>query len=498
MIKRLKQNRNDRKDATKGFFQPGLNVAVLQRTIPKTAVAMGLIMRKILALILIVTLMAMLGGCKRELPPEDNLVNKASADANTEVKAADSDTTNANTTDSESVDTKTSDNGGAEETPSLTPEEGAKLLFWTGDLEFGKAVAAKFQEKYKVPVSVEEVGLGAIDKISLSGPAGTGADVFMSPHDSFQHGLAAGLFLPMEDSVAAELKERVNEVGIKTVTSEGKIYGVPVSLETSCLFYNKDIVGEQPARTLEEIMDKAKSFNNTDKNQFYFLSTIGDGYKIYPFLSAEGFSLFGKEGKDNDNPGFDSDEFEGGLELIKELHDIMPVSSTDLGNVSFLRSQFEEGKVAYEISGPWDIKEFKDSGVNFGVSSLPTYKGKKMTPFAGVQNAHVSAFSKYPKAAQLLAEFLVSDEGAQLLYEKANKITTLKNVSNIKGISTDEYIKPFVEQFADSYPMPSVQRISFYWTISAGTCQAVFDGTLTPKEGREKAVSDWKTMLTTE
>ncbi|SHO43370.1 maltose ABC transporter substrate-binding protein [Anaerocolumna xylanovorans] len=444
-------------------------------------------MKKTLSLLLIVTMIAMLGGCKRQLPPEEAPANQTTADTKT---------TDTNTSDTKATDAAATAPG--DEDTALVPEEGAKLLFWTGDLEFGKAVAEKFQAKYNVPVTVEEVGLGAIDKISLSGPAGTGADVFMSPHDSFQHGVSAGLFLPLEDSVAGTLTERVNEVGIKTVTSDGKLYGVPVSLETSCLFYNKDIVGDEPAGTLEEIMEKAKSFNNTDKNEFYFLSTIGDGYKIYPFLSAEGFRLFGKDGLDNDNPGFDTDEFEGGLDLIKQLHDIVPVSSTDLGNVSFLRSQFEDGKVAYEISGPWDIKEFKSSGVNFGVTSLPTYKGKPMTPFAGVQNAHVSAFSKYPKAAQLLAQFLVSDEGAELLYEKANKITTLKDVSNIKGLQADEYITPFVDQFANSYPMPSVQRISFYWTISAGVCQAVFDGTLTPEEGREKAVSDWKTMLTTE
>lgn len=450
-------------------------------------------MKKIMAILLVLALVSVLGGCKRELPPEEEQTSVTAGGQNTEDSPEVTTESAGNTEDT--AQTEQGENTGKE---ALVPEEGAKLLFWTGDLEFGQAAAAKFEEKYGVPVSVEEVGLGAIDKISLSGPAGTGADVFMSPHDSFQHGVSAGLFLPLEDSVTASLEERVNEVGIKTVTSDGKLYGVPVSLETSCLFYNKDIVGEEPAKTLEEIIEKAPSFNNTEKNEFYFLSTIGDGYKIYPFLSAGGFSLFGKDGLDNDNPGFDTEEFQRGLELVRKLHDIMPVSSTDLGNVSFLRSQFEEGKVAYEVSGPWDIKEFKSSGVNFGVTVLPTYQGKALTPFAGVQNAHVSSFSKYPKAAQLFAEYLVSEEGAALLYEKANKITTLKDVTGVKGLSEDVYIKPFVEQFANSYPMPSVQRISFYWTISAGVCQAVFDGTLAPEEGRKKAVEDWNTMLTTE
>lgn len=437
-----------------------------------------MIKKRILSICIVTLLMISFTGCKKEIPVDDTTIVTDTEASNNEA-------------------TEQAKSSQPEET-ALVPEEDAKLVYWTGDVEFGEAVGKKFEEKYGVPVSVEDVGLGAIDKIALSGPAGTGADVFMSPHDSFQHGVASGLCLELDDLIVKNIKERVNEVGIETVTSEGKVYGVPISLETSCLFYNKDIVGDKPATSLEEIMEKAKEFNNVEKNEFYFLTTIGDGYKIYPILSAYGFSLFGEDGTDEDNPGFDTEEFEKGLELVSSLHEIMPVSAIDLGNVSFLRSQFTQGKVAYEISGPWNITEFKNSGVNFGVTVLPTFNGKTLTPFAGVQNAHVSAFTDYPIAAQLFAEYLVSDEAASLLYEVANKIPTLKDVSNIKGLSEDEYIKPFVEQFASSYPMPSVQRISYYWTISADISQAVFHGQLTPAEGREKAVSDWNTMLTTE
>lgn len=424
------------------------------------------------SLLVIVSLVFSFTGCKKEIPMEEGTV--------------------VDTPDGENQDVV------EEKDMELVPEEGAELVFWTGDTEFGEAVAKNFKAEYGIPVTVEEVGLGAIDKIALSGPAGTGADIFMSAHDSFQHGVASGLFLEFQEPIAKKLVDRINETGMETVTSEGKIYGVPVSLETSCLFYNKDIVGDTPATTLEEIIEKAEDFNDVSNNKFYFLATIGDGYKIYPMLGAHGFSLFGEDGKNQDDPGFDTDEFEKGLELVRDLHTIMPVNSIDLGNVSFLKSQFTEGKVAYEISGPWDITEFKESGVNFGVSLLPTFNGNALTPFAGVQNAHVSAFTDYPIAAQLFAEYLVTDESAGILYATSNKITTLKDVSDIKGLSEDEYIKPFVEQFTNSYPMPSVQRISYYWTIGASVSQAVFDGQLTPEQGRKKAVEDWNTMLTTE
>jgi len=380
----------------------------------------------------------------------------------------------------------------------LKPEEGASLVFWATDKEFGEEMAKNFEAEYGVPVQVEEVGLGAIDKMTLDGPTGKGADVFMCQHDAFAQGIASGILRPIDNAVVEYLSGRVDEVGIKTVTNEDKIYGVPVSLETSCLFYNKDMVGDNPATTLEEIMEGADAVNDLDNNIFQILYTVGDGYKIYPILSSAGFQLFGENGTDEANPGFDTDEFEKGLELLSELHDVMPISSDDLGNVSFLSNQFCEGKVAYEISGPWDIEAFKESGVNFGVTTLPTYQGNELTPFAGVVNAHISAYTEYPIAAQLLAAYLVSDEAAIKLYEISGDITTVKSVAEIDEFKNDECVKAFTEQFANSYPMPSVKRISYYWTVSKAVAKAVFDQELTPAEGRKKAVDDWNALVESE
>jgi arabinogalactan oligomer/maltooligosaccharide transport system substrate-binding protein len=438
-------------------------------------------MKRWIAVLLAVLMSAMMWGCKKDIPVEE----EAGAITQKDSGAA----------EGEAV---TNEEASGPEETGMVPEEGAKLVFWTADTEFGKEAAKRFEAEYGVPVAVEEVGLGAVDKIALSGPTGTGADVFMCPNDSFQHGVSAGLFLELEDKIADGIRERINEVGVKTVSYEDKLYGIPLSLETSCLFYNKDLVGEQPADTLEEIIEQAKEFNDPEKNKFQLLVEVGDGYKVYPFLSACGFELFGAEGADDENPGFDTDAFEKGLELVSGLKEIMPINSVDLGNDSFLNNQFIEGKVAYEISGPWNITTFKDSGVNFGVTELPTYNGKPMLPFVGIQSAHVSAFTLYPNAAQLFAQYLVSDESAAVMYEKANKLTTLRDISKIPGLSEDEILQPFVKQFEHSFPMPSASRISYYWTISAQTCQAVFDGQLTPAEGRKKAVEDWNTLLSTE
>jgi arabinogalactan oligomer/maltooligosaccharide transport system substrate-binding protein len=377
----------------------------------------------------------------------------------------------------------------------LEPEEGASLTLWTGAKAYGTAIAEAFEKKYGVKVKVEEEGKGTIDKMALSGPAGEGADVYITASDNLEKGLSSGVFMKMSDAVADDVKEKVSDTGVEAVTSDGAMYGVPVSIEVNCMYYNKDLV-ETPATTLEEIMEKAPAFNNPANNKFYFLCTVGDGYYEYPFVSAGGFRLFGENGNDPDQPGLDTDEYEKGLELMAKLHDVMPITSTDLNNKSSIKSAFMDGTVAYYISGPWDVKQVKESGVNLGITTLPTYNGNPLTPFAGMNCAFVSPYTDYPQAAQLLADFLISDEGAAILYQN-DGITALSDTSQVEGLSEDDYLKPFVEQFAHAIPMPSVSEVSYYWSLSPDIDSAVFDGKLTPKAGREKAVEDWKALQAT-
>lgn len=381
----------------------------------------------------------------------------------------------------------------------LVPEEGAQLTFWTTDIEFGQAVAAKFEEKYGVPVTAEEVGLDAVNKVLLDGPAGNGPDIFMVAHDSFETGYSAGIFQQIDDTVAQRLNEELSPIATPTVTRDGKMWGVPVSIESTALLYNKELVTE-PAQTMEQILEECKTFNNPSENKFWFVAACTAGYGGYPFLSANGFQLFGPDGSDDDNPGFDTEEFVGGLEMIAELGQSMGLKAADLAmeNTQMLDQNFIDGNVGYYAGGPWSVDAMVNAGVDVGVVPFPTYKGKSLTPFAGVQNAHISAYTEYPNASQLFIEYLVSDESAELLYSEANKITSRKDIESVAGLCDDEVLKVFAQQFEDAVPMPSSKRMSYYWTITESVLSAVFDGDLTPEEGAKKAQTDFEALVASE
>lgn len=379
-----------------------------------------------------------------------------------------------------------------------TPEEGAVLRFRTSDKEFGEAVAGLFKEKYGVTVKVEQGGAYDFTKGVLEGVAGEGPDVFMSPHDKTLEGIQAGIFLELDSKIVKNLNTVVSDVAMKTVTVDSKVYGVPVSIETNVMFYNKALVIGEPASTFEQLKEEALTFNDLKENKFIYLSDVTTGSPIFPMLSTYGFRLFGEDGTDDNNPGFDTPEFEKGLEVLADYYNLMPISSGDLANPDFLVTQFIDGKTAYMLGGPWNVKSFREAGVNFGVTKLVTYDGKQQKPFAFVQNAHVSAYTKYPKAAQLFAEFLVSKECAELLYTKAFKITSRGDSENIEGLKDDADLVAITKAFNESIPMPSAKRISYYWTISGNIGPAVFDQKLTPAEAAKKAQDDWNAFLQTE
>lgn len=383
-------------------------------------------------------------------------------------------------------------------TEELVPEEGAELTYWTSSIEVGERLAKQFEEEYGVKVSVEQVQFDGLNKLTTEGPTGNGADVVSGNLVDVIPGSNAGVFEPVDERLLGELKESMQEVAVQSATVDNTVYGFPISIETSGLIYNKDLVAD-PAETFEQIAEEAKKFNNPAENKFYFLSSI-TGYTLYPFLSAGGFQLFGEDGMDNDNPGFDSPEFVKGLEYVKQIADMIPVESENLRMEAdtFIEQNFMSGKTAYMQAGPWSLVNLSGKDINFGVIPFASIEGNKSKPFASVTMNFVSTYSKYPNAAQLFAMYTTKAEAAESYYELSKAITARKDIEKIEGLNKDEHAMAFAEAFKDAVPQPGVSRMSYYWPITESVLSAVFDGQLTPEEGAKKAQKDFEGLVAAE
>lgn len=410
-------------------------------------------------------------------------------------KKASDDTSSENTQKEENKeDTSKSEN--QDTNNEIVPEEGAELILWdNGDAEgeWAKFVAEKFTEKYGIPVTVEEVGhIDAPGKLQTDGPAGLGADVFAAAHDHVGNMNAAGLII--ENVFADEYKERFMDATMIGTTSEDVLYGYPTSIETYALYYNKDILadmGFEPAETMQEVIEQSKQYQEgAAKNDRYgFMMEPGNFYFSYAFIGGFGGYVFGDNGTDASDLGLNNEGAVKAGELLKQIHDeILPLKNEDLSG-DVISSYFNDNKLMYRISGPWDIKNHTEAGINFGISPLPKLaNGENPTSFSGVKAYYVNAYTEFPKAASLLAKFATTDEMLEKRFEMTGQLPPSVALLDSDAIKSDDIAQGFLTQAQYAVPMPNIPEMQSVWGPMGNSLTALWNGAATPKEALDAGV----------
>lgn len=249
----------------------------------------------------------------------------------------------------------------------------------------------------------------------------------------------------------------VNDSVWDAVSYDGKEYGIPISMETYALFYNKDKVKEIP-KTMEELVNQAKAYGPSgfqfSMNEFYYGAAFVQSYGGYIFGGDKGNTKIDDIGLGND----------GAIKAYKFLQDLvqkdklMPADITsDIAN-----SSFKTGDAIFYIGGPWDISGFKEAGVNFGVIKLPKINGVEAKTLMGVQAGFVSSKSPIQEDAWSLMKYLANNTGERL-YKVGNRIPVIKAELNKDEIKNNEFTQGFLAQTNSAVPMPNVPEIESIW-----------------------------------
>lgn len=378
----------------------------------------------------------------------------------------------------------------------VLPEEGAKLVVWESkgpEGEFMAMAAKKFEEKYKVPVQYEEVNMAdSLTKLGQDGPSGVGADVFVFPHDRLGEGIAAGLI--MENLTSGDkVKANFMDAAATAAQKDGKVMAWPLAIETYALFYNKDVLPNAPA-TFEELIEFGKGFTNKKENKFGIFWEATNGYYAHAFFAADGGYVFGKNGSDAADIGIANDGAVKGIENMVKLKDISATNSGDI-NYGTMMGLFQEGKAATMINGPWALGDLKKAGTNYGVVALPTFGGKNLKSFSGVRLAAVSTYSKFPKAAQLFADFMTSEEMLLERFKITGQIPPMKALLNAPEIANNADVKPFLEQAQYAVPMPAIPEMKYYWAPMGAALAEAWDGKVAVKASLENALKTMKEAI---
>lgn len=299
------------------------------------------------------------------------------------------------------------------------------------------------------------------------------------PNDQLADYINAGLAAEVPDGLYND--GDFSDAAIQACYVDGVRYAAPLSVETTALFYNTDMVSAVPA-TWEELVEQAAEGGGVQFDATSIYYDLG-------FVRACGGYIFEYEnGAYNvENIGLANAGAVQAYEFINGLCNGYRLLSADV-TADIARSNFQNGQTAYYIGGPWDIDGFTSAGTPFAVAEMPTFNGQPFVTPVGTQISFVSNKSDSQDKTWEFIMYLI-DNGALGMYESGDRIPAKLSDQQNEQIQGNEYSKAFIAQINNGEPMPTVSEMGQLWSIHTNNIRSMWTGELTPQEAAENIVN---------
>ncbi|QKS72979.1 extracellular solute-binding protein [Paenalkalicoccus suaedae] len=369
------------------------------------------------------------------------------------------------------------------------PEMPESLEIWANDDEYQFAaieeLASQFTEETGIDVVVTPYLMADQDEaFALDGPSGIGPDLIFQPHDRLGELTSQNLLAPLE--VSEDALSEYTEEAVQSFTLDGEVYGVPLVIENTALYYNRDLVEEVP-ETMEEVYALAEEMTDAANDDYGFLFEALNFYHVFPWIGGHGGYVFSQDADgnyDTDDIGLASEGAVTAYEEVQSLFDRGIIPRTVDEDV--INGLFTDGKVGMVVSGPWALANFSDAlGDSLGVTTIPTLSsGEEPTPFAGVKGWLVSNYSDSTYWASQLALHLTTADAQSYYYDETGEIPARPDAE-----VTSEFAEAFLEQSQTAIPMPNIPEMGQVWAPMEDSLQYIADGE-EPAEVLEEAVEE--------
>ena len=357
---------------------------------------------------------------------------------------------------------------------------------------YAEKVAAAYEKESGTKVNIKSGDqLGGLDKLSLDNQSGQAADVMMAPYDRVGSLGTDGQLSEVKLSDGAKTDDTTKSL---VTASDGKVYGAPAVIESLVMYYNKDLLKEAP-KTFAELEELAKdskyAFAGEEGKTSAFLADWTNFYYAYGLLSGNGAYVFGDNGKNPKDIGLANDGAIKGIEYAKSWYEKWPKGMQDTeGAGNLIQTQFQEGKTAAIIDGPWKAQAFKDAKVNYGVATIPTLpNGKEYSAFGGGKAWIIPSSTKNLEGAQKFVDFLVSTEQQKAFYDATNEIPANTEARAYAEGKNDELTTAVIKQFKNAQPMPNIPQMSAVWEPAANMLFDAVSGKKDAKTAADDAVT---------
>jgi multiple sugar transport system substrate-binding protein len=195
---------------------------------------------------------------------------------------------------------------------------------------------------------------------------------------------------------------------LETIKYGGKYFGVPQATDAAFIYYRSDKVSSVP-QTWQELYSQAKSKGGIVYQGASYEGLTCDYLELAFAAGGQVLSPDGKKSEINSPANLKALQFM--VDGVKS--GVAPKAVTTYMEEQSRRS-FESGKPAFMRNWPYayalgNQKGSKTKG-KFKVAPFPTFEGAGKAGILGGHNLVVSAYSKNPKGAVTLVDFLTSEQ----------------------------------------------------------------------------------------
>jgi len=268
---------------------------------------------------------------------------------------------------------------------------------------------------------------------------------------------------------AKEVRDNfVDVVSRDVILEDGKIYGLPLSVDTLAMFYNKDLfnsagISQIPQYWNKEFLQDIKKLTRFDNEKNIIQSGIalGGSTNISRFsdilsvlMMQNGATMINDNHQVvfNQTPAITKDKnYNPGIEALRFYTDFSnPLKESYTWNNSLPNSleMFIGGNLAIMFGYSYNIKTIKAQApkLNFSIASLPQIEGNSANNinFANYWIEAVSKKSKHQNEAWDFVQFITKEEQAKSYLAKTKYPTALRSLVNEQ--KNDDEISIFVNQ----------------------------------------------------
>ena len=280
---------------------------------------------------------------------------------------------------------------------------------------------------------------------------------------------AAGWAEPLNKFMPQAEKKLFIPNTILANTRGGRLYGIPLFIDSGLLFYRKDLLqkyGFLPPRTWDELVHQARTVTKGESAAGRDIYGFSGQFKQYEGLVCNMMEYILSNGGHILSPasGKAAIAEEASLEAVRFVRDSVIGKIAPTGVLTYQEPEsldlFLQGRAVFLRSWPyaWEIANNPERSQVAGkvaLAKLPHFAGHKSYATLGGWQVGISAFSQKKNAAWRLANFLGSKRAQKILAIQAGRAPTRTALyADPEVLAANPHFAKMKAVFLTAYPRP--------------------------------------------